>query len=455
MFLGRERELEELNKRYKSNKLEFGIIYGPRRIGKTSLINEFLKDKKHIYFQAKQTSDYDNLLNFSHEISKFFSNDSSFVFDNIGFALEYIANNVKNEKIVVVIDEYAYFNNEKNGYSSYLQDFIDNKMRNKKIMLILSGSNISLMKSLLDKNAPLYQRQTFVMELKRLPFNEMKLFVEDLSDEDKSKYLSIFGGFPYYLRMIDKNNSFNNNIYELLFSEYGTLIDAPNDILSQSIRNQAVYNSILVAIANRKKSIKDISDVIHEPSTKVAKYISILIETGLIEKRETFNGNAKMNYYEISDPLIRFWYKFIFNEKDRISLGYGKEIFKENSDRINEFIAHGFEDIAIAYMNELNKEKKLGHLYSLFKNYKVDNSKLGRSIEIDGLAQYDSNLIVVECKYRKDKFSLTMFNHLKENVSIFDGYKHIEYYLFSKSGFDDELKKMNNVHLIGLKELFK
>lgn len=454
MFLGRKRELEELNKRFNSNKMEFGIIYGPRRIGKTSLLNEFLKDKKHIYFQAKQASDYDNLLGFSHEISKFFNVGSSFNFENIGFALEYIADNIGEEKIVLVIDEYSYFNNERNGYSSYFQDFIDNKLRDKKIMLILAVSNVSLMKSLLDRNAPLYQRQTFVMELRRLPFNEMVLFVKGINNEDKSKYLSIFGGFPYYLRMIDKDISFEENIYDLLFSEYGTLRDAPNDILSQCIRNQAVYNSILYAVANRKKSIKEISDVIHEPETKVSKYISVLIETSILEKRETFNGNAKMNYYEIADSLIRFWYKFVFNEKDKISLGYGKDIFDQNFDKINDFIAHAFEDLAISYMSQLNKDKKLGASYSLFKNYKVDNSKLGRSVEIDGLAEYENNLIVVECKYRKEKFSLQMFEHLKENVSIFDKYKHIEYYLFSKSGFANELKKLENVHLIELKDMF-
>lgn len=453
MFLGRKRELEELNKRFESNKLEFGILYGPRRIGKTSLLNEFLKDKPHIYFQAKQANDYDNLLDFSHEIGKFFKLGDNFTFNNIGFALEYISNNIK-EKIVLVIDEYSYFNNDKNGYSSYLQDFIDNKLREKKIMLILSGSNISLMKSLLDKNAPLYQRQTFVMELRRLPFDEMKLFVEGLDNEEKAKYLSLFGGFPYYLKMIDKDKSFDDNIYDLLFSEYGTLQDAPNDILSQSIRNQSVYNSILFALANRKKTIKDISDVTHESETKVSKYMITLIETGLVEKRETFNGNAKTNYYVISDSLINFWYKFIFNNKDRISLGYGKSIYKESKEQINTFLSFEFEDVAIAYMSKLNLDGKLGHVYSLFKNYKVDNSKLGRSIEIDGLAEYEDSLIIVECKFRKEKFSLSMFKHLQESVSIFTQYKHIEYYLFSKSGFDKQLENKKDIHLIDLNDMF-
>lgn len=455
MFLGRIKELNELNNRYETNKFEFGIIYGSRRIGKTSLINEFLKGKDHIYFQARQVSDYENITKLSSVVAKYFGLPNRFRFNDFDEVLEYINDNIGETKLVLVFDEYSYFDNSKNGYSSSLQYYIDSKFNDKKIKLILSGSNISFMKELMDKSAPLYQRQTFVMHLIKMPFKEAILFLKDINDnEEKVKYLSLFGNSPYYLSMINKEKSFNENVYDLLYSEYGTLQNATDNVLSQVVRNQNVYNSLLIALSKRKRTIKDISDTVHEDSRKVEKYLATLSNSEIVEKRESFSGNKKMNYYVISDPLLRFWYLFIFDRKDEIELGFGKEIYKEDGDKINDFISHSFEDVAISYMTQLNMDGKLGSHYSLFKNYKVDNSKLGRSIEIDGLATSKDKLIVVECKYRKEKFSIEMLNHLKESASIFKGYTRIEYYLFSKSGFKRELENEENIHLVSLDKMF-
>lgn len=454
MFFGRYSELEELNKRYNSNKFEFGFIYGTRRIGKTSLLHEFVKDKRNIFFQARQVNDRDNLILFSRAIAKCFNLPGSFVFADFDSALQYIADNVGNEKIVMILDEYPYFNNEKNGYSSFLQDFIDNKALNKKIKLILAGSNISSMMELQSNSSPLFQRNTFQMKLTKMPFNEAVLFLDGIKTDDKVKYLSLFGTFPYYLAMIDKNKSFDENVYDLLFSKYGTLQNAPENTLSQTIRTQSVYNSILYALANRKKTIKEIANVLNEVEAKVAKYLATLVDSEIVDKRNAFNGNKKTIYYVISDPLILFWYQFILNNKEDITLGIGHNIFKENKDKIDDYIAHSFEDVAISYMEYLDISGKLSHPYHKFKNYKVDNSKLGRSIEIDGISDYKDNLLIIECKYRKEKFSISMFNHLKESASIFEGYKHIEYYLFSKSGFDKDLGKLKDVNLISLDDMF-
>lgn len=455
MFLGRNKELKELNKRYDSVKFEFGILYGTRRIGKTSLINEFRKDKDHIYFQARQVSDYENITMFSAVIAEHFGLPKRYRFNDFDECLSYINDNSNGKKLVLILDEYSYFDNSKNGYSSILQYYIDSKFKDKNIKLILSGSNVSFMKNLMDKDAPLYQRQTFLIHLMKMPFSEAVLFLDGLDNDSKVKYLSLFGNSPYYLSMIDKKKTFDENVYDLLFSEYGTLQNATDSILSQTVRNQTVYNSLLLALAHRKRTIKDISNTVHEDDRKVEKYLSTLIDSEIVEKRESFSGSKKMNYYVISDPLIRFWYMFIFNNKDAISLGFGEDIFHESKNDIEDFIAHAFEDVAISYMTQLNLDRKLGGHYSLFKNYKVDNSKLGRSIEIDGLAEREDNLIVVECKYRKDKFNVSMLNHLKESVSIFNGYTNIEYYLFSRSGFEEKLKNERNVHLISFDNMFE
>ena len=128
-------------------------------------------------------------------------------------------------------------------------------------------------------------------------------------------------------------------------------------------------------------------------------------------------------------------------------------MFDEIRLDLKQAVEFGFEDVALLYLNKLNRTGKLGMIYPEVQNFKADKTKLGRSVEIDGLSEQDGHLLVVECKYRKGKFTLDMFEHLKESDSIFNKNLIREYYLFSKSGFDERLKESANIKLIDLDTL--
>lgn len=165
-----------------------------------------------------------------------------------------------------------------------------------------------------------------------------------------------------------------------------------------------------------------------------------------------------MNYYEISDNLIRFWYRFIFDNKEEILLNMGEQIFEGYREKIELFITQAFEDVALSYLSELNAKRKLPYNYGIIRGYKVKNSKLGHSIELDGLAKEigtaSNRLLVVECKYRSKPLTLEMLEHLKECVSIFNEYEYYDYYLFSKAGFDEQLFGHKNLRLIRVEDMF-
>lgn len=461
MFFGRKEELTELQTRYQSPRFEMGIIYGARRIGKTTLIKESLKSHRSFYFQAKESNSHDNLRSFSLLVNKLLNIPYTVIYPTFSDAFDELVKFAGNETFIIVIDEIAYLANADKGFLSELQFCIDDKFKNTKIKLLLSGSNISFMKNLLkDKRAPLFQRSTFQMHITKLLFSDAVCFLDGLSNEDKIKYLSIFGEHPFYLEMINKTKSFDDNIKFLLFSKFGNLLDAPDKVLPSASSDQTNYNTILKAISHRKRSNKDIASYLNKDDNYVAAYLPRLVENETIEKRVAFNRSQKLNYYEISDNLIRFWYRFIFDRKEEISLGLGDVLFEECKAEIDDFIAHGFEDVALSFLTEQNCKGLLPHYYAPIRNYKVDNSKLGRSIELDGLAEglgkSDSCLLVVECKYRKAPFSIAMLEQLKESVSIFNGYTTIDYYLFSKSGFTQELLNISdsNLHLIHIDNLF-
>ena len=454
MFIGRKKELAELNRRYESGKKEFGVIYGRRRIGKSSILNEFLKNKRGILFQAKQDNSYGNLKSFSYEIDSLLNLPDTFVFASWQHAFKSLLEYAKNDRFILMIDEYPYIVSQDSSFASVLQDFIDNARDN--MMIVLSGSDVGFLEKEIQNHAsPLYKRRTFEMEIKKMNFDEAKQFVSDESIENKANYLCLMSSYPYYLSTIDHSKSFYENVQYLLFNEFGTFFNLPDQLLSNSTKVQDVYNSILLSISNRNRTVKKISEDIHEAEAKVSKYLLTLLQSEIVEKRNMYNGNKKTVYYEISDALLKLWYKLIFEDQERIKIN-GALIFEKNIAQLDTFLSFEFENLAILYMDMLNEKGKLEDVFPHVKNYKVDNSILNRSVEIDGVANTKKYLLIMDCKYRNKKYSKTMFEHLKESASIFpDKYKRV-YYIFSKEGFCEDMEtNVENVHLFDLKTMFE
>lgn len=453
-FIGRENELAQLNKAYLSNRKEFGVIYGRRRIGKSALITDFLKDKKAVFFQAKKDNAYGNLKSFSYTLNKVLGLPKSFVFANWQEAFDAVIDYAKDERIILAIDEYPYIVEQDSSFPSIVQEFVDRAGDN--FFVLLSGSDVAFLKKEIQyHSSPLYKRRTFEMPIVKLPFKEACEFLTDSDNENKCRYLAMFSTYPYYLSAIHHTVSFEENLKDMLFNQYGMFFSLPDQLLSNSTNVQDVYNAILQAIAHRKRTNKEIAEYIHEDEAKVAKYLLTLLSSELVIKCETFMGNRKTNYYEIGDPLLKFWYTFIYQNQERIRIN-GDMIFNECREDIHSFICHEFENVSRLYLEQKNIDGQLGEVFPPLKNYKVDNSKLGRSIEIDGLSKTETQLLVVECKYRNIPFDFEMWEHLIESVSIFPDKLHRIFYIFSKSGFTDDVKNLKNadIHLYTLNDMF-
>ena len=171
MFIGREQELKKLNRMYRSDKLEVAVIYGRRRVGKTTLINEFCKDKRAIFFAAQESSADQNLETLSRAISETEGGESAAFATYRSFtdAFIKIAELAKTQRLIWVIDEYPYLAQAERGISSLLQNFLDHQFRETGLFLILCGSSMSFMeKQVLGYQSPLYGRRT--AQFKILPF---------------------------------------------------------------------------------------------------------------------------------------------------------------------------------------------------------------------------------------------------------------------------------------------
>ena len=462
MFIGRVSEMNELEQRWQRGQFEFGVVYGTRRIGKTTLLQEFVKGKNAFYFQARKADEKDNLSAFSREFRKSQGLDEHASYNSFSDAFDSIAERSEKQRMILIIDEIAYLCQKSKALLSLLQFYIDGAFRETKLMIILSGSNVSFMEEILNnRNDPLYQRATFQIHLEKMPFSEARQFVADSTAEEQVQYLGLFGSHPYYLGMIDHAVSFRENVQRLLYSKYGTLLDAPEKIMPTGVPDQNMYNSIIQAVARGKRFSKEIAEAVGVENNYVAKYLSSLLQMQVLEKRESFIRNQKTNYYVVSDNLLRFWYRFIFDQRDIIQNGFGEILFTEDQEGIFDFIARSFEDVALLWMEEQNRSGKLPVYYGSLRNYMVENSRLNRSVELDGLAEglgkNKHHLLVVECKYRKKPFNGSMLAHLKESVSLFDEYDVIDYYLISKTGFTDEVTALDDphIHRLTLNDLFQ
>ena len=201
MFIGRERELNSLNKLYNSGNFEFVVIYGRRRVGKTALINHFIDDKQAIYFMGVESNAKQNLENFSRNIMEYTSGISAETsFLSFQSALETVFRLSQKERLILVIDEYPYVARASRSLASTLQMLIDRYKDNSKLMLILCGSSMSYMEDhVLAYKAPLYGRRTAQIKLNPFDFEEVCHYFKNFSFEQKAMAYGIVGGTPQYL----------------------------------------------------------------------------------------------------------------------------------------------------------------------------------------------------------------------------------------------------------------
>lgn len=253
MFVGREKELKSLSDHYQTNEFQFAIIYGRRRIGKTALISEFVKDKKAIYFTAIEENVEDNLKRFSRSVRRFINpdldDDSSF--ESFDQAFQEIGEIAKKKRVILVIDEYPYLAQAYSAVSSMLQSYINHVYSKTNMFLILCGSSMSFMEyQVLGYKSPLYGRRTVQYKLKPFNLKETQALLPHYSKMEAFQINSVMGGVPKYLSLVSDKVDVMSNIKNTFLNTDSILFEESNNLLKQELRDPATYNSIINAIVS-------------------------------------------------------------------------------------------------------------------------------------------------------------------------------------------------------------
>lgn len=475
MFVGRKKELDFLNERYNSQKAEFIVLYGRRRIGKTELIHEFIKDKKSIFFMSTLDDTNAQLKSLSHLISTYNNNNmsSAYTFDDWESCFNKLYDLSANNRLIFVMDEFPNLVKRNNAIPSILQKVWDLYLKNSKIMIIISGSSMSFIENeLLAYNQPLYGRATSIYKLQPLSYIESAQFVKNYSVENKISTYAICGGTPLYLSLFDDSKSIKENICNNILKKSGQLHDEVEFLLRQELREISVYNNIIKSIACGAHRFNEILLQTQIGHSQLSTYLNTLMNLQYIKKELPQNSplknqiNKDTGLYEICDDFFRFYYKFCF---PNLSLLYSESIDIVYDELIqpyiHSFVSKTFENICIDYLYQQNNMKKLPAVFLSFKRWwgkttKVDINKkpLTKNEEIDILG-YDiknKEILIGECKFTNSLFDNHQFNEIKHKIETD---KKIDYYLFSLNGFSDELKHdatvNENIHLIAADMLYK
>ena len=461
MFIGRERELAELNRMYQTDSFQFPVIYGRRRVGKTALINEFIKEKEAIYFTGVETNEKQNLENFSKSILSFETgSEADISFGSFQAALEHVFRLAEKKRIILVIDEYPYVARASESLASTLQLLIDKYKDTSKLFLILCGSSMSFMENhVLAYKAPLYGRRTAQFKIEPFDFFEARKHFHGADVYDQALFYGVIGGTPQYVMQVNPFLTVEENIKASFLNPNSILYEEPNNLLKQEVREPAIYNAIISAIASGYSKMSEISGKVGEETSVCTQYIKNLISLGIIRRETPFGeDSSRKTIYAIEDPMFRFWYRFIPENQSLISRGMADLVYRRIEPYLHDFMGSVFEEVCKQYLWRLLMQGKAAIDFTDLGRYWGTNPKTRRQFEIDimGTADKDTALFA-ECKWRNEKVDLEVLETLLERSEVFS-YRKKYYYLFSKSGFtkncEEKAKELGNVTLMWYGDMF-
>ena len=424
-FVDRKNELEFLNKEYSKEESSLIILYGRRRIGKTSLIKEFGKSKNMLYFLATEESEAQNREMLKNIIASKFNNEllNSISVDNWEILFKTLVAEKSEDKKIIVLDEFQYLGKVNPSFPSIFQKIWDEILKNNNIMVILCGSLINMMESqTLNYTSPLYGRRTGQIKLKQIPFeNYNEFFSEKMSERELIEKYAVTGGIPKYIESFKENDNIYNEIKNHVINKQSYLYEEPNFLLQNEVSEVGSYFSIIKSIAAGNRKLGNIASNLSVSPTNLSKYLQTLINLDILEREvpitETNPEKSKKGQYKIKDNFISFWFQFIYPNRALLEMDKSDVVLKKiKSNFIDNHVSFIYEEICIQKMWSMVEEDRLNTQYN----------KIGRwwnniaEIDIVGLNEEENSIIFGECKYYNDgkKMGVKVFYELKEKAKL-------------------------------------
>ena len=440
-FIGRERELAKIKKELGASDQRNVLVYGRRRVGKSELIKQAIAGipgSTAIYYECRQTSEEDNLASLSSLTAEALG-FPPLAFSSIRELLEFLFSQAKSRRIAFVLDEYPYLRDAVKGLDSIMQTSIDAHRDSSSLSIVLCGSCVAVMKSLIEHESPLYGRIDLTLELKPMDYYDAAKFYPGFSPEDKVRLYSVFGGIPYYNRLIDQTSSARDSIIELMTEPGARLENEIPSYLGAEMSKMTNANEVFGALAQGYSRWGDVLAQSHVSSgPAMSDVLDKLISLELVQKRAPINDptNRRKSGYFVIDPLSLFYYRYVFRNASARQL-LDPEVFYNrhvSKDFEGNYVPHMFEEVCRQYLVRQNRTGGIEPPFDAIGKYWYDDPANKTSGEFDVVTRDPEGYVFYEAKFRKTPVTQKMVDEEILQVEA-TGLKCHRYGFFSRSGF--------------------
>lgn len=448
-FIDREAEMETLQNEYERNGSSLVVLYGRRRVGKTTLISEFIRDKKALFFLASEESEVQNRRVFKEKAAEFIGSDLLQNADvkKWDVIFKALMDTPFESKPIIVIDEFQYIGKANPAFPSIFQRIWEEILKDKSVMVILCGSLISMMESqTLAYSSPLYGRRTAQIRLTQIPFKYYSEFFPDKNRRELIEMYAITGGVPKYIELFSESKDIYTAIWRNVLNRSGYLYDEPNFLLQQEVSEIGSYFSVIKAITAGNRRISAIATVLEVKATSLTKYLKTLIDLDILEREvpvtEENPEKSKKGLYKIKDNYIRFWFGFVYPNRSLIESGNGEVVMgKIRKSLVRSHIAYVYEDVCQERMCDMNARDCWPFHFSQIGRWWDSKDE----IDIAAIDPEGNHLILGECKFWQEPVDIGVLHRLEEKserVGWRKNTRRVWYVLFGASGFTEELKQV-------------
>ena len=441
MFIARSEELSKLSGAMRQTD-HASLVYGKRRVGKTRLIKEALKQQEQsvIYYECIKGTMQENINAFVKLLSElqiltFASSFPSFT-DVFAFL------NSLPRSFVIVIDEYPYLSSlaDPEIVDSVFQTVIDQQLSN--IHLVISGSQVSVMKDLLKKGNALYGRFQLILHLHELNYRDAALFYPSKTPYEKIAFYSVFGGSPFVLQELREEETLEENISRTILDESSAVFLYVSNLLLTDYSNAVNAERILSVLGNGKKKYSELEKALQANSTgSLAKQLKSLQAMELINQLYPINkpDDSKKKFYEINDNLVRFWYSYLYHNKSALQMIGAKEFFDQyiSPTLLSEYVPHRFEDLCRNFFSHLAKSGQLPGITNI-GTYYYDDPLRHRNGEFDIALAFGDQVQLFEAKYYKRPLDLSEIHKEAGQIREIEVLKVVHLGFIAVNGFEKQ-----------------
>jgi AAA+ ATPase superfamily predicted ATPase len=451
-FVARSRELEVLDNLWQSPKATLLILYGRRRVGKTRLLTHWLQlhENPGLYWVAEPASALTQLRSFSQALMSYMDPEANvptdFSFASWELALRQAAMHAKQKRMALFIDEVTYLIDVNPDFVGTLQKIWDSWLSDSNVMLALSGSQMGLMqRHLLDYDAPLYGRATAQMQLPPLPYGAIREYFPDYSITDRLAIYTMWGGVPAYWERIDPHKSVMENLRQNVLPAHAWMVDESRILLQDFINDLHNYVGILRAIADDRQTISEISQRTGLSGSKASFYLSVLRDTGFVERRvpmTQLGTDSRRGRYFVTDPYLRFFYRFMSAHQSKLALGQLQEILGLIEEQLPGFIHNTiWTELCREWLMRASASGELP-----LRITDVGSEWTASAIvQIVGLNDRENNIILGDCHWTEKATGVKVLEELFKKTPLVtssrEGDWTVYYVLFSANGWTKEARQ--------------